>query len=513
MYTFTYGGKKGKKTVLKISPNRVVVRTKNARSLDSAIHSTKAKKVLRKFEVEQNFPEADVCILQAKPSRSRSVRTKRTTLRDNARKVLKEEPELRFAGRVLVNEKADSPVLYTENLFIKFKDTLAIDVGETLLENWNLKIKKKVPFAKNAYFACAPDNTGLKIFKICNDLLVRPEVELCHPELIQYCPRKEVHPKQWHLQKTTINGLSIQAHSNVTRAHKIAKGKGITIAIIDDGVDIDHREFNIPGKVLGSRDVTLSSNDPRPKFQGENHGTACAGVAVAAGINASGVAPEANLMPIRLASVLGSMAEAEAFYWAAEKGADVISCSWGPRDGLWFSPNDPAHLQYHPIPDSTRLAIEYAVTRGRNGKGCVICWAAGNGRESLDLDGYASNPDVIAVGASNDFGVRSVYSDFGEALWCVFPSGDFRHDPIGHPEPQTRGIFTTDRSGTRGYNSSDYTDDFSGTSSATPGVAGIIALMLELNPNLTSRDIKTMVATSCVRIDNNNGEYLSLIHI
>ena len=118
MYTFTYGGKKGKKTVLKISPNRVVVRTKNARSLDSAIHSTKAKKVLRKFEVEQNFPEADVCILQAKPSRSRSVRTKRTTLRDNARKVLKEEPELRFAGRVLVNEKADSPVLYLSLIHI-----------------------------------------------------------------------------------------------------------------------------------------------------------------------------------------------------------------------------------------------------------------------------------------------------------------------------------------------------------------------------------------------------------
>ena len=513
MYSYTYGGKKGKKSTLKISPNRVVVRTKNARSLDTAIHSAKAKRVLQKFQVEQNFPEADVCILQAKPTRSRGVTTgKKTALRDTARKILKEEPELRFAGRVLVDDKADSPILYTENLFIKFKDSLAIDVGETLLENWDLKIKRKVPYAKNAYFASAPDDTGLEIFKLCNNLLDRPEVEYCHPELVQHCPRKELHHKQWHLQETVINGQKIQAHSNVAKAHKIAKGKGITIAIVDDGVDIDHMEFNLPGKVVGSRDVTLSSNDPRPKYWDENHGTACAGVAVAAGLNASGVAPEAKLMPIRLASVLGSMAEAEAFYWAADKGADIISCSWGPRDGAWYSENDPAHQQYHPIPDSTRLAIEYAVTKGRGGKGCIICWAAGNGRESVDNDGYASNPNVIAVGASNDSGTRSVYSDYGKAIWCVFPSGDFKYDPFGQAAPLTRGIYTTDRRGGGGYNGTDYTDDFTGTSSATPGVAGVVALMLQLNPKLTSKEVKEMVAVACVKIDSSKGEYNSKGH-
>ena len=53
----------------------------------------------------------------------------------------------------------------------------------------------------------------------------------------------------------------------------------------------------------------------------------------AAAVGASGVAPEARLMPIRLAAVLGTQAEAEAFVWAADHGADVISCSWGPLDG------------------------------------------------------------------------------------------------------------------------------------------------------------------------------------
>ena len=510
MYTYTYGGKNGKKSTLKISNDRVVVRTKNARSLNAAVHSAKAKKVLQKFEVEHNFPEADVCILHAKQVRSRSVSAapkKQTALRDTARKVLKEEPELRFAGRVLVDDKADSPVLYTENLFIKFQSELAIDVCETLLESWDLKIKKNVPYAKNAYFASAPDNIGLDIFKLCNDLLKRPEVELCHPELVQHCPRKEFHHKQWHLQDTLINGIKIQASSNVAKAHKVTKGKGITIAIIDDGVDIDHMEFNIPGKVVGSRDVTVGSNDPRPKYWDENHGTACAGVAVAAGINASGVAPEAKLMPIRLASVLGSMAEADAFYWAAEKGADIISCSWGPRDGAWYVENDPAHHQYHPIPDSTRLAIEHAVKNGRDGKGCIICWAAGNGRENIMNDEYASNENVIAVGASNDSGLRSVYSDYGDAVWCVFPSGDFKYDAFGQPSPLTRGIYTTDRRGGGGYNTTDYTDDFTGTSSATPGVAGVIALMLTINPKLTAKEVKKLVAESCVKIDRHEGEY------
>jgi len=124
-------------------------------------------------------------------------------------------------------------------------------------------------------------------------------------------------------------------------------------------------------------------------------------------------------------------------------------------------------------------------------------------------DGYASNENVIAVGASNDTGARSVYSDFGKAVWCVFPSGDFKFDPVGQPSPLTRGIYTTDRRGGGGYNTTDYTDDFSGTSSSTPGVAGVIALMLTINPKLTSKEVKKLVSESCVKIDQQEGEYVN----
>jgi subtilisin-like proprotein convertase family protein len=212
-------------------------------------------------------------------------------------------------------------------------------------------------------------------------------------------------------------------------------------------------------------------------------------------------------MPVRLNSELGSQSEADSFAWAADHGADVISCSWGPPDGDWFDPTDPQHQVFEALPDSTRLAIDYAVTKGRKGRGSVVLFAAGNGNESVDNDGYASYPKVIAVAACNDRGVRSVYSDFGSAVHCSFPSNDFGFDEENRPEPLTDGIWTTDRSGARGYGTGDYTSSFGGTSSACPGAAGVAALVLSRNPALRWDQVRDLLKRSCDRIDAANGAY------
>ncbi len=509
MYSFSYGGKTGQRYSLLVSEDRVAVRTHSrARVIEDAPYSgipisAEARDVLGDFEPELRLPEAGVQVLKARSAR------RRTDLRDRAREILKKEPEVRFAGRVLCEAKSKAPVLYTENLFLKFDDDTKPAEHRKVGRRFGLAIKRALDYARNAYFVAVAEGTGVEVFSIAEELLAEAVVELCHPELVRSIRRRTAFEPQWHLKKTVVNGQSVDAHANVEAAWALSEGAWTIIAVIDDGVDIDHEEFRSSGKLVAPRDVTRGSNDPRPGNR-NHHGTACAGVACADGrFGASGVAPRARLLPIRLDSGLGSQAEADAFIWAMQNGADVISCSWGPEDGDFTDANDPLHRQRVPLPDSTRLAMDAAVRNGRNGKGCVIVFAAGNGNESVDNDGYASYDKVIAVAACNDVGKKAPYSDFGKAVWCAFPSNNV------FPS-KTPGIWTSDRSGPVGYNpgattrgdaAGNYTNSFGGTSSAAPGMAGICALILAHNPDLRWDEVRDILKRCCDRIDPAGGAY------
>lgn len=515
MYTVHYGSKDEPGFELEQSHDLIVVRTHSRESITRSISSvaTPISAELRESKLIAAYPEAGVEVYRVEVGfGSRSL--------DDRKIALRRSPDVRFAGGVLIDPKSREPVLYTENLFIKFKDMIDPEDSEATIREAGLAIKESLSYATNAYFVAAPEGTGRKIFEIANQLLSRDDVEYCHPELIRPGARKSIYPQQWHLKRSPINGTLIDAHANVEAAHQITQGEGVTIAVIDDGFDIDHPEFNGIGKIVAPRDTTLGTSDPRPKGtygRPNNHGTPCAGVACANGTDgASGVAPKARLMPIRLASGLGSQMEANAFVWAANNGADVISCSWGPVDGKWWDPNDPLHSTVVALPASTRLAIDYVTTNGRSGKGCVVFFAAGNGNEPVINDGYASYSKVIAVAACNDRSRRSVYSDYGEAIWCAFPSNDLGYQGFNHPDPLTPGIWTTDRSGFQGYNpgaagqgdaAGNYTNRFGGTSSSCPGAAGVAALVLAVNPNLKWYEVKEILKQGCDKIDPQGGNY------
>jgi len=497
------------------SPDLIAVRTRSRRPLRgvSPVPRPMTAEVADGALVAA-FPDAGIEVYRV-PTATRSL--------DDRKRALRAALDIQFAGSVLTYPQTDKPVLYTENIYIRFREDIDPDDCEAIIRSAGLTVKQRLDFATNAYFAAAPEGTGQRVFDIALALLNRPEVVYCHPELIQERRRKQLFAQQWHLKPTTVNNVPVNAHVNAEAAHAITRGAGVTIAIIDDGVDIDHPEFGGVGKVVAPRDASLQTSDPRPKDttpsrdRGDNHGTACAGVACGNGIEgASGVAPMAKLMPIRLADGLGSIREAQAFRWAADNGADVISCSWGPPDGDWWNLNDPWHTQVVALPASTKDAIDYAVTNGRTGRGCVVLFAAGNGNESVDNDGYASYAKVTAVAACNDQSKRSVYSDFGNAVWCAFPSSDFGYAPFNHPNALTPGIWTTDRLGNFGYNPGNtqfgdaagkFTNDFGGTSSACPGAAGLAALVLSANPDLRWNEVKDLLRRACDPIDPQGGQY------
>jgi subtilisin family serine protease len=154
------------------------------------------------------------------------------------------------------------------------------------------------------------------------------------------------------------------------------------------------------------------------------------------------------------------------------------------------------------LPSSTRDALDYCLTHGRGGKGCVVVFSAGNGGSDLALNGYASYPGIITVGACNCHGRRPGYSGWGDALSCVFPSNDPR-DHVGAWMTYT----TTVPAGSLEDGEAFFTTHFGFTSAACAAVAGICALIVSANPDLTGNDVRDVLRDSCEKIDAESGTY------
>ena len=280
----------------------------------------------------------------------------------------------------------------------------------------------------------------------------------------------------------------------IADAWSITRGSRAIIAVVDADVDVrGHPDFShrVHDGYHGSWPSGWRSRHVR-----QPHGVKVAGIALANGREVVGIAPDATLLPIAvpaLAAATGDPSEADALRWAADHGADVICCAWAPTEPSGARGRLPGH---------TRAAIDHCLTRGRNGKGCVIIFAAGNDGCDIAPNEYASHPGVIAVGACNGHGTHPSYSGWGDALWCVFPSND-PQDPQG----ATMTYLTTAPAGSLLDGEAYYTTRFGFTSAATAAVAGICALIVSANPDLTAADVKVVLRDACVKIDVAGGAY------
>ncbi|GAA5995243.1 hypothetical protein JCM5350_002797 [Sporobolomyces pararoseus] len=284
-------------------------------------------------------------------------------------------------------------------------------------------------------------------------------------------------PKQWHL----VNGVMEENSINVTGVwDEGVFGKGVNVAIVDDGLDMHSDDLAANFHAEGSWDYNDNTPLPEPRLSDDQHGTRCAGeiAAVKNDVCGVGVAHQAGIAGIRILSASISDADEASSLNYGYQTNDIYSCSWGPPDD-GRSMEAPGRL--------ITKAMLNGVTNGRGGKGSVFVFASGNGGavdDQCNFDGYTNSLMSITVGAIDRKGLHPFYSEACAANMVVtYSSGSGDN------------IHTTD------VGKNVCTDRHGGTSAAAPIAAGIFALVLEARPDLTWRDMQHLCVRTAVQIN------------
>ena len=415
--------------------------------------------------------------------------------------------ELGKHGKILPAYKRNGSekVYASGRIFVKIS---GVDDVEKWCKSQELTLLKKFRYAPGWYLVSTNENPIKKSVELVEKKIAAQAEPsfFMNFEKRTYIPNDPLFANQWHLYNDGTNqNVSGSDSTHVAEAWDVMMkvkgelgGSTVKLAIIDDGFDSTHEDFQ--GRFLPGHDFADGDDFPDPGNQNtmspDMHGTSVAGVAGGAtnnGIGIAGACPNCQLIPIRMRmSGITSLDSSaiEAFEWAASAGAHIISNSWGPADGTG---------QTVDMNQTLKDLVANITTTGRDGLGTIILFAAGNGGESIETDGFASNPNVFAIGASNAAGMKASYSDFGNSLDFMASSCDMDSSGDGWSGGSTiDGIWTTDNMGQSGYNSGDvnagdalgnYTNSFGGTSSACPLAAGITGLVLFANPNLTKDQV------------------------
>lgn len=398
---------------------------------------------------------------------------------------------------------------------------------EDIATQYGAESYKQVGSLKNVYLLTIP-NSATQAKSTRDALRSAPGIKGVTQQVSRHQNKRvaftdPLYSAQWHLDRAndTNFGSPVGTYfpgtdANVVSAWdgELVDGTGITIGIVDDGLQHTHPDLSPNYNANASWDYNSDNADPAPNSPADSHGTSVAGVAGAADDGAKcgvGAAYNATLAGLQLISGATTDAIEAAALSYTELGVtdkntiDIFNNSWGP-------PDDGTVQDYGwgagPL---TLAALADGVNNGRNGKGVIYVWAGGNGRTSQDdvnYDNFANSLYTIAVGAvrptgvlgdGSDGGEYSYYSEPGAALHIVAPSSD---------QWTGEGIRTTDLLGSDGNNAgadssgdADCRDSFGGTSSASPLMAGIIALMLDANTNLGWRDVQHILAETAVKND------------
>ena len=368
-----------------------------------------------------------------------------------------------------------------------------------------------------------------------------------------------LYPHQWVLENTgqyNFAGLpgTDGSDANIMSMNCKYTGKGVVVSIIDEGLEIEHEDLAV-NIVEGSFDWVEDDTDPTNTGLYGDHGTSVTGIIAMKGhnnIGGRGIAPDASLVGYNWL-----LAQTNAALFSSFNGLDglvevgVSNNSWGRGSSEWFMPPE--------YDSDTWDAISQITETSRSGKGTVFVKSNGN---SWSIGGYCgpnqSNSDempcttassnspvhavpfFVGIPSLNADDERSSYSTPGSSSWISGYGGEFGYGPPNYLVEDYPGqeryfksaIISTDQSGCdKGYVRTendagtprnalstgdhplnlncDYLPHMNGTSSAGPTVAGLVALLLEVNPEFTWRDIKHILANTASVIDEDRSKSLT----
>jgi subtilisin family serine protease/PKD repeat protein len=431
-------------------------------------------------------------------------------------------PIYRFSG-------VQSPAVSTGTIVVKVRRGLSeADLGR-LWADYEITDVTKIDGLSGVY-RVVPANED-EVF-VAEHMAFDQRTRWAQPNLRRVPQRRQATPdpddqyfsQQWHLENTGQLGGTLDADIDAPEAWLVGEGQDILIGMFDDACDVDHEDLfqNYLGvghdPSLDSRDPGFE--DPRPKQIFDRHGTAVMGLAVARA-NTLGVRGVAYLSRFTVSRGLGELLTdeeiARVYTFARQQEVDVHINSWGING---------------PNPAVIEDAIETAFSEGRDldgddgdnpPLGMVIVFASGNdGIENQLGFELSTMPEVLGVGASTFSDRRASFSNFSAELDFLTPGA----------EETSGGIATTDNEDSTnaielGYNiggvSEDpvsglflipdldnqgrYTNSFGGTSASAPIAAGVAALILSVNRQLTATEVRIIMEHTCDKINPSDAAY------
>lgn len=360
----------------------------------------------------------------------------------------------------------------SDYLYVKLKNSNDYSILHQKAIDFDLEIIGQNEFMPLWYTLRCTHNTIDNSLQVANTLYETELFASSIPDLMTddlLCSNDPSFGDLWGLNNNTNPGIDV----NVCNAWSITEGYGVNVAVLDQGIELNHND--LASNISPLSYDTESNSSPSQIYGG--HGTHCAGTIGAIkdnNLQVVGVSPQSTLFSI--SNSLGAnpnsrIKRADGINWAVDNNVDVISNSWE------------SGIQYDVIDD----AIDNALTNGRNGLGTVVVFAAGNGYGSPVVYPANSNEKILAVGSITSSGYRSSFSNIGSKLDVVAPGSAILSTWIN--------------------NTTAYKD---GTSMATPHVAGVAALILSVNPCLNVKQVNDIIELTCQKI--NGYSYTDNIH-